>query len=229
MARSEVDDRTSRLEVARTNLAAAEQDLADSVLRAPFGGIITRRRIEAYTSVQAKQPIADLQDLSLMEVVINVPERVVASHAPASGAKAIFEGPAQATVPLTLKSFSLESDPLTQSYEVVLSLDALPTGINVLPGMGVTVVPAPLPDTAAKSITVPISGVTGIGDGRGMVWTVAANGAVGPRTVQLGEIRGGEILVVSGLVAGERIVVAGVSELREGMLVRPLDDAASAY
>jgi multidrug efflux pump subunit AcrA (membrane-fusion protein) len=39
----------------------------------------------------------------------------------------------------------------------------------------------------------------------------------------LGEVQGGQVKVASGLSAGERIVTAGVSSLREGMKVRPLD------
>lgn len=229
VARSEVDDRRSRLEVARTNLAAAEQDLADSVLRAPFDGVITRRRVEAYASVQAKQPIADLQDLSAMEVVINVPERMAINKTTARGATAVFEGRQPVSAPLTLKSYSLESDPMTQTYEVVLSLDERPPGINVLPGMGVTVVPAAPPrDSAGNPLAVPLTAVVGAANGEAIVWAVGDDGGIVRRSVRLGEIRGAEILVLSGLAVGERIVAAGVSELREGMKVRPLDDEIPA-
>jgi membrane fusion protein, multidrug efflux system len=38
-----------------------------------------------------------------------------------------------------------------------------------------------------------------------------------------GEIYGGNMTAGSGLASGERIVAAGVSALREGMKVRPLE------
>ena len=80
VAKSEVDDRRSRLEVARTNLATVEQELADTVIRAPFDGTLVRRRVETFTNVQAKQVIADVQDLGRLEIVINVPERTFRQH-----------------------------------------------------------------------------------------------------------------------------------------------------
>jgi multidrug efflux pump subunit AcrA (membrane-fusion protein) len=43
--------------------------------------------------------------------------------------------------------------------------------------------------------------------------------------VKLGEATGGHIEIVSGLEPGERIAVAGVTFLREGMKVRDLGDA----
>jgi RND family efflux transporter MFP subunit len=115
VARSEVDDRRARLETARTSLAAAERDLADTVIKAPFEGVITRRRVEPFTNVQAKQPIAELQDLRALEVVVNVPERLVRHMRPQQGAVAFLEGdravengtgaPEQALT-LELKSFA---------------------------------------------------------------------------------------------------------------------------
>jgi multidrug efflux pump subunit AcrA (membrane-fusion protein) len=58
---------------------------------------------------------------------------------------------------------------------------------------------------------------------RTFVWVVSADGRVRQSPVVLGEVRGGQVKVASGLSAGERIVTAGVSSLREGMKVRPLD------
>jgi multidrug efflux pump subunit AcrA (membrane-fusion protein) len=55
------------------------------------------------------------------------------------------------------------------------------------------------------------------------VWIVGTDGLVKRRDVVPGEVRGGDVSVTSGLKAGERIVTAGVSALREGMKVRQLD------
>ena len=143
VARAEVDDRRARLEAARTSLAAAERDLADTAIKAPFEGVITRRRIEPFTNVQAKQPIAELQDLRALEVVVNVPERLVRRMRPQQAAVAFLEGersvegdraaPGQA-LRLELQSFAAEADALTQTYAVVLAVRSVPAGVNLLPG-----------------------------------------------------------------------------------------------
>jgi RND family efflux transporter MFP subunit len=224
VARSEVDDRRSRLEVARTNLTAAQQDLADTILKAPFAGVITRRRIEAFSSVQAKQPVAELQNLDALEAVIHVPQRLLRNEGSRTEALAFFEDREDMQVPVVLKSFATDADPQTQTYEVVLALKSRPAGLTLLPGMSVTVLPFaanPAPYTAALSI--PLTAIATDTSGGRYVWVVAADGKVARRDVVIGEIRDGDVIVGAGLKAGERVVTNGVSALREGMKVRPLD------
>lgn len=227
VARTEVDDRRSRLEVARTNLAAARQDLADTVIKAPFSGVVTRRRLETFANVQAKQAIAEVQNLDLLEVVIHVPQRLLRNADSRTEALAYFDERDDLQVPVVLKSYATEADPVTQTYEVVLALKSRPTGLTLLPGMSVTVMPfAPttaksLPADAAPSI--PLTAVASDATGGTFVWVVGTGGRVTRASVALGDIRGGQVTVASGLNAGERIVTAGVSALREGMKVRPLD------
>lgn len=245
VARAEVDDRRARLEAARTSLAAAERDLADTVIKAPFEGVITRRRIEPFTNVQAKQPIAELQDLRALEVVVNVPERLVRRMRPQQGAVAFLEGEHAAdgaraiergrasdvdraasgrALALELKSFAAEADALTQTYAVVLAVRSVPAGMNLLPGMAVSVEAADTEGEAATAtIRVPLAAVAADAQGQPGVWVVGQDGRVARRPVRTGAIVGADIVVASGLAPGERIVAAGVGALREGMAVRPLE------
>jgi multidrug efflux pump subunit AcrA (membrane-fusion protein) len=119
---------------------------------------------------------------------------------------------------------------VTQTYEVVLTLKSRPPGLTLLPGMSVTVLPfSSTAPTAAKSppadaaLSIPLTAVVSDATGGTFVWVVGAGGQVTRSNVALGAIRGGDVTVASGLNAGERIVTAGVSALREGMKVRPLD------
>lgn len=225
VARTEVDDRFSRLEVAKTNLAAAEQDLADTVIRAPFDGVITRRRVETYASVQAKQPIADLQNLKELEVVIHVPERIFRTERPRKHALAIFEGIESTPIDLTLRSYSTEADPQTQTYEVILTIDSLPRGLSLLPGMPVTVMPFVKESQESKlGVWIPLNAIAVSSDQTRFVWVVDQNGSVSQRAIEIGEIRGGNIEVKEGLIPKEKIVAAGIHALKPGMLVRPLEN-----
>lgn len=223
VARSEVDDRRSRLEAARTKLAEAEEDLAATVIKAPFAGVITRRRLETFANVQAKQAIADLQDLKALEVVINVPERLIRAERAQKRAYAVIEGGDGRHLPLTLKSYAPEADLQTQTYEIVLSLDQLPADIMLLPGMPITV--APYADVVATSpiVTIPLTAISAEGTGKTLVWQVGDDGSVSRREVSTGDIRGADIDIRSGLAPGDRVIAAGLGALREGMKVRPLD------
>jgi len=232
VAKSEVDDRKSRLEVARTNLAAVEQEFADTVIRAPFDGTLVRRRVETFTNVQAKQVVADVQDLRRLEIVINVPERIFRQQRPERSAVALFSGQEDRPAKLRLKSFAAEADPQTQSYEVVLGIETAPAGLVVLPGMSASVAPfvASVPGMASDAkaasapaeIWAPLTAIAAPGGGK-QVWVVGPDGAVTGRAVETGEIQGGNIHILRGLNAGDRIVAAGVQALREGMKVRPLE------
>ncbi len=225
VARSEVDDRRARLEVARTQLATAQQNLADTVIRAPFDGVVTRRRLETFANVQANQPIADLQDLRALEIVINVPERIVRNEYAQDVGQAVFEGQDALPVPLRLKSYAAEADPQTQTYEIVLALGSPPAGLKLLPGMSATVVPFADTATAADApLVVPLTAVASDATKDRFLWVVGTDGQVARRVVRTGDIRGGDVVITSGLEPGEHIVIAGVSALREGMKVRPLDE-----
>lgn len=232
VAKSEVDDRKSRLEVARTNLAAVEQELDDTMIRAPFDGTLVRRRVETFTNVQAKQVVADVQDLRRLEVVIHVPERIFRQQRPERSAVALFSGHEDRPVKLRLKSFAAEADAQTQSFEVVLAIETPPAGMTLLPGMTASVAPfvdpanpaAPISPTspAVDEMWAPLTAIAANGAAK-QVWVVGADGAVTPRAVTAGAVRGGDIRILDGLQAGERIVATGVSALREGMKVRPLE------
>ena len=54
---------------------------------------------------------------------------------------------------------------------------------------------------------------------------LGADGAVVARPVETGDIASGQIEITDGLEPGERIAVAGVSFLRDGMKVHDLGDA----
>lgn len=225
VARSEVDERLARLELARTQLETAKQNLADTVIRAPFDGVITRRRLETYANVQMNQPIADLQDLRSLEVVINVPERIVRTAHARDVGQAVFEGQDAQPVPLRLKSYAAEADPQTQTYEIVLALGSPPPGLKLLPGMSATVLPfADTPSQDGAALVVPLTAIGADAGTERFVWIVGPEGKVARRVVRTGDVRGGDVVITAGLEPGERVVVAGVSGLHEGMAVRPLNE-----
>ena len=74
-------------------------------------------------------------------------------------------------------------------------------------------------------ILVPISAVFKDATGEQVAWVVGPEQTVSRRPVKIGEATGGRIEIAEGLQPGDRIAVAGVTFLREGMKVRDLGDA----
>jgi RND family efflux transporter MFP subunit len=222
VAEAEVDQKRTAMEVARASFDTARKDLEDTRLTAPFDGTVTRRHVENFSNVQAKQAVVSLQNPQDLEIVINVPERVVRNEPSRVNGYASFEGMPDLRIPVTLKAFSAEADPQTQTYEAVLGLDK-PSGMTILPGMSAEVFAQGGAGEADTALAIPLKAVFAGPDGRPHVWVVDPDSArVSQRAIETGAVQGGDILVSAGLSAGERIVTAGVSQLREGMLVRPL-------
>src|SRR5579883_1855209 len=101
-----------------------------------------------------------------------------------------------------------------------------PPAVNLLPGMTARVTATyRRAGILGGRILVPMSAVMKDGDGEQVAWVIGPEETVLRRPVKLGEATGGQIEIIDGLKSGDRLVVAGVTSLREGMKVRDLGDA----
>lgn len=221
VAKTEVDKQRTAMDVAEADYALAKKDFDDTRLVAPFKGVVTKRHVENFSNVQSKQSIINLQDLTNLEIVINVPERLVRNAPKELTAHAVFADQPTQLLPVSLKSFSSVSDSQTQTYEVVVTLES-GYKLNVLPGMSVDILPQKsaegLHDGQAK---VPLQAISASANGTSGVWIFnPETSRVTWQKVVLGDVQGSDVLVVNGLNGGEQIVTAGVSQLRETLLVR---------
>ena len=57
---------------------AAQDALDDSSLRAPFSGVIAKKYVDNFQDVRAKQAIVSLQDISSVDILVDVPESLMA-------------------------------------------------------------------------------------------------------------------------------------------------------
>jgi RND family efflux transporter MFP subunit len=226
IAAAELDRLKAELERARAALSTSRKALEDATIRAPFNGVVSRRLVENFENVQAKQPIVLMQSMGTLEVVIDVPEPLVQQarrSAQAAGQAMLrFDSQPDRMYPVTFKEFSTEADAKTQTFQAVFSLER-PEDINVLPGMTATVVVQrrTAPESGAVFILPPLA-VVADQDGGNMVWVFdQEQGQAVKREVQIGVMRSDGLEVVSGLETGERVIVSGVAQLHEGMAVRP--------
>ena len=189
------------------------------------------RLVENFQDVQAKQPIVRLQDIKQLEILVDIPEnraiRVREDGRNAVNVHAVFDAAPGREFPLTIKEYSTEANPETQTFEVVLTMPQ-PEGLLLLPGM-TAMVWAESPETdqedGAGTFVIPAAALYADEAGKTHVWVVdTQSNAVSMRAVETGELSGAEnIQVVSGLQAGEMVVVSAASRLREGMVIRPVD------
>lgn len=231
ISRSDFDRLEAEFRNARAALNAATQDLAYTELTAPFDGMIATRQVDQFEEVQAKQPIAVLQNIDMLEVKFDVPESIIRGLRTGSeadktrardGVKVIarFQDQPGRDYPLTFKEITTKADAKTQTFEATYLMEQWENG-TVLPGMtaSVTVDFSGFMDTD-MTYTVPVSAV--VGDYRldPRVWVVDEQGkTVSPRPVKVGRLVGSGIEVLEGLEPGARVVTAGTAFLVAGMEV----------
>ena len=232
ISRTDYDRLRARRDVSAAELDKARKALEDTSLKAPFDGVVAQRFVENFTEVRAKQKIVSLQDTSLLELVVYVPEHIVAimrKGGPREDVKlyATFKAIPGEQFPLTIKEFATQADAKTQTFEYVLTMPR-PEGRNILPGMTANVhaTRTDLDETQiAASVYIPAIAVFADKQGQAHVWVIKQPDNIAhARQVTTGSLSGSDqIQILDGIEAGEVIAVAGVSQLREGMQVRPVD------
>ena len=218
----------SALNVARASTTAVRDSVRDTELRAPFDGVIVDRMVESFQDVTAKQTIFILQDISMLEIVFNVPENDVIwasklSRTTSLGPDSIqakFDAIPGKSFPLTFKEFVLQADRSTNTFPVTAVMPQQ-SDVALLPGMTATVeVRVSDSESGEKVFTVPQTALVTSGD-RTYVWR-CENNIVKRVSVKQDTPHSNGLIEISGeqLKDGNVIVVAGAHLLHEGQKVR---------
>ena len=219
----EVEAQEAAIRDLETQLAEAKADLDDTTLRAPFGGIISSRSIENFTNVQANTVVAVLQKLDTLDLQFDVPGIDVAKLGQLQNpvTQARLDAAPGKEYAAQLVEFATQADAATQTFRGRVSIP-YPQDVTVLPGMtGSIAVTAPQEDQ--KALTVPESALAAEPDGSSFLWVVdPTNNAVTKRKVTPTSLAGGTVSIDGDIEEGNVVVTAGVSFLREGMIVKPM-------
>jgi RND family efflux transporter MFP subunit len=212
-----------------STLKLAEDDLGHTFLTAPFDGVIAAKYVENFENVLAKRSIARVLDTDRIEVVVDIPERLI-SYAPyVLSATVTFEAIPDIMLEATVKEIGSEASKVTRTYPVTLIMDQ-PDGVKIKPGMAATTKLIGRPPKEAREVgmSIPATALLG-GDNANdsYVFVVNENNmTLEKRQVELSVLSATGILVKSGLQAGDWLVVAGVHSIADGQEVRILDATA---
>ncbi len=208
-----------------TQVTAAEDALRDTILRAPFSGIVAKREVDNFANVQANETIVELQKLDTVDLVFDVPGPDVSDLAAREEtlvSVAQIDSFPGVSFPARLVEFATRADPATQTFRGRVAITP-PEGSVILPGMAGKII---ITDNATEEdrFTVPSSSVSSEPDGRAFVWVVETpENSVTKRYVTMAEATGADVTVTDGLQLGDVVVTAGLSAMREDMRVRPVE------
>ena len=210
-----------------SRVVEANLQLEDSTLRAPYDGVIAQRFVEEGQNIRAKDRVVKFQDVDEIDITVDIPETVMAADilsADILQMVAEFSAAPGLRFPVHIKEVAQRADPVTQTFAVRVALKA-PPNLNLLPGMTAAVTMTyRRASILGGRILVPIAAVSQESAGTQVAWIIGSDGKVVRSQVKLGAVTGGSIEIVEGLQPGDRIAVAGVSFLRDGMKVRDLGD-----
>ena len=203
----EFDNAQARARVAVAAVTETETMLGYTKVIAPFAGVITRKHADVGDLATPGKPLLDMEDSHALRLEADVPEAVVGKLN--LGDKLPVRVTAQA-LELTgvVSEIAPAADPGSRTFLVKLDL---PDAAGLRAGQFGRVA-MPVGETSA--LRVPLSAVVRRGQME-MVFIVSENKAQ-LRLIKTGKRIGGEVELVSGVEAGEKMVVEGAAGLMDG-------------
>jgi membrane fusion protein, multidrug efflux system len=205
----------------------ANLQLEDCTLRAPYDGVIAQRFVEEGQNIRAKDRVVKFQDVDEIDIAVDIPETVMAADIRSADILqmvAEFSAAPGIQFPVHIKEVAQRADAVTQTFTVRAGMKA-PPDLNLLPGMTATVtLTYQRASILGSRILVPVAAVSQGSAGTEVAWVIGPDGKVARSPVKLGAVTGDRVEILQGLQPGDRIAVAGVSFLRDGMKVRDLGD-----
>jgi membrane fusion protein (multidrug efflux system) len=231
IAKQQVDYADAALEAAKKQVAAGQANVnavranvGFAVIRAPFTGTIGISQVKPGTAVVAGQTILNTVSTDdPVAVDINVNQNDIFRFLKLQQQKqdksdttfTLYFGSERYEAPGKIYLIDRAVDPQTGTIKTRL---LFPNAKGMLkPGMNGTVRVAT--NNTSSSILIPFKAVTEQ-LGEYFAYVVGDSSKVNQQRIELGQQIGGDVVVKSGLRPGDKIVVEGVQNLRQGSVIR---------
>jgi membrane fusion protein (multidrug efflux system) len=216
VAKSENQRKETDRDLNQAALALAEKNFTDCVIRAPFSGVVTEKKISAGAYIRKGQAICGLVKIDPLRAELAIPESAVSAIQVGQKAKLDVQSFSERAFDATVRYIgpSLHSESRTLVVEAIV-----PNPQHLLkPGLFVTArVSLPKAD---ETLLVPSAAVL-TDSGVSHVFVLGPQ-RVTERIVALGDRYADAVEVHSGLAAGERVVVSPDRRLTDGLeITRP--------
>jgi len=219
------------VEVAERSLALAEIGVDNTVVRAPFDGVITVKAAqpgEIISPISAgggftRTGIGTVVDMDSLEVQVDINEAFIGRVKPKQQVQAVLNAYPEWSIPAEVIAIVPTADRSKATVKVRIAF--LQRDARIVPDMGVRV---SFLEPAAPSGNTAASGITGVSiadaavverDGRTVVFVVL-DGKARLREVQVEAARNGKRRVLRGLAVGEAVVLTPPADVRDGSKVR---------
>jgi RND family efflux transporter MFP subunit len=235
-AKLDVDSTAARIATLREQVAVAERqvtvqqtDLDNTIIRAPFAGIVVSKDAqpgEMVSPVSAgggftRTGICTVVDMHSLEIDVDVNESYINRVAPNQGVTAVLDAYPDWQIPAHVITIVPTADRQKATVLVRIAFEKLDP--RILPDMGVKVTFLRDEDQAARVSAQPTALVPKdavLEEGSNAFVFVVRGETVERRAVRLGATDGDRREVLAGLVAGDRVVVTPPAGLRDGTTIK---------
>lgn len=228
LAKSQFDELAAQRQIALADLELAKLRLSFTELKAPIDGIISRVSVEQFENIQVGQQIVNIHNRNEVDIIVQVPDKLY-SKQPNQGViekiKTSVRLDNGVSYDAKIKEYTTEPDPESGAYLVTLTMP-MPEDQFILDGMAVEVTTEQSSLNVANQfgLIIPIEAVFNedgdeIDQKEKYVWVVDSDNKVRKQKIVTTKATSFGLRVVDGVSTGDRIVIAGVSRLRDGLEV----------
>lgn len=209
----------ANLQQAQAGLQAARQQLSNARVTAPVSGKVASVTAVEGAMASMGMPLLKIVDMDPAIVEVKLPENVYPQVQVGQEVNVEVQG---TTVVGKVRSKDMAPDPATRTY--LMKVEVPNADERLASGLTAKVL---IPEQGTKeTLLIPVAAYMESAEaGRGRVM-VYKNGVVEERTVEVGRMTSEKVEILSGLVAGEQVVVRGQHLLKDGDRVELASSAA---
>lgn len=223
--RAQVEQFEAAYRTAQARLQAAQARRGDRVIRAPFAGVVGLSDVAPGTLINPGAPIVTLDDLSVVRVDFEVPERFLGAVREGGSIIAAADALQGSSFSGRIAELDTRIDERTRAITARAEF-ANPGGL-IRPGMLMRV---QVVEEGRQSLAVPEAAVQFQGDSAAVMRIVPqGERTVAQRvTVAVGAREGGFVEIRDGLRSGDRVVASGLNRVQPNQPVRVAGAAGGA-
>lgn len=211
-------DVQSKLSQAESAEKIARIALDDAKLYAPVSGVVSEKIASVGQTVAPGIPVVKLVDIHSVKVGISIPENEISKFSNGASATISTKAAADEVYSGKLVEKGVTANPLSRSYVVKYQVNNREG--RLLPGMICDVIVGGASTT--EGVILPVSAVLLAADNSHFVW-LDSDGVAEKRVVLPGAMLPEGVLIESGLGKGEKVIVAGMDKISQGMKVTSIN------
>jgi membrane fusion protein, multidrug efflux system len=217
VAQARVDELLSTWKNGEARIRIIQAKLADMKIVAPFAGKIGLRRVSVGALIQPGTVITTLDDVDTIRLKFSVPETVLSSVKVGLDVEATATGFPGRTFKGRVTSIDSRVDQITRAAEIRADIpnadDALKPGMFMSYKLALA--------RRENAVLVPEEAL--LAEGTRQFVFVIGDGRAAKREIKIGDRGAGEVEVVSGIKAGDSVVIGGIQKIRNGSAVKIAD------